>query len=376
MCIDLDDGWIDMQGPGEGNKTVVHLDTRGTVGSTHHPYFNIKSQAGRNMMMISPNEYYLQTDGYQVETTSNGVTTPGKGIQLDLKNSKLTGYDFHLKAIESSGTYQGSYVKIDSGGEPYFQIKYKKAATTGGTAEQNASRDKNLIYIGNDDFYIQSQTYNASDETGTKINLKDGGITSYEFSLKAGPTDQRIMLDSTVPKKNSNGSAGIPFYIGNTSNFSVTWGGKLTCNGADINSAAIDSAKITSGTINNATITNGSISNATVDKLILNGKTIVEKDIDIVTNVSVECKKSSGKNVVTNITAGSKDGSGIQGWISGKLLTSLTVYRAELYYLYYLKVVQTKASLKTLGWGYTPTDDKVVEVTADQSWNPIGEDVL
>lgn len=293
MCIDLDDGWIDMQGPGENNKAVVHLDTRGTVGSTHHPYFNIKSQAGRNMMMISPNEYYLQTDGYQVETTSNGETTPGQGIKLDLKNSKLTGYNFHLKTIESSGTYQGSYVELNSGGKPYFRVHYKKAKTNGKNESDSVkkARDHDLIYIGTDNFYLQSRRFDSTDQTGTKINLDSGKITSYNFNLEAGTGANKIILNSSSSGNN------YPLKIG--PNFSVKWNGYMTASSGKIGGWTIGTSSLTSTTGKTTLNSNGNI---TCDYLKADGTVNVGGTVNVSGTVNIGGTVHIGGGATDSIT--------------------------------------------------------------------------
>lgn len=313
MCIDLDNGWIDIQGSGKENKSVVHLGTEGTDAD---PYARIVSKAGNPMLEISSKEYYLQTDGYTVEKSTTDsetgavtVETPGKGIKLDLEKSSLTGYDFHLKTIESSGTFKGSYVELDSGGKPYFKVHYERAQTNNEewSASVNKKRSHNLIYIGTDDFYLQSRKFDTTDETGTKINLDSGRITSYNFNLEAGTGANKIIMNS------SSTNNDYPLKIG--PKFKVKWDGSLEASGINVSGTV----NATDGKIGSWSINSGAIENGNV-KLTSDGN-LVASNVDL----SGKIEASSGKIGSWSITNGSLSAGSTTLYSSGNIYcTNLT----------------------------------------------------
>ena len=117
MCIDLDDGWIDMKGAkknedgsynADGTQSHVRIDVK-------DPYFQIKSVNGNELIHIGSNEYYMQTDNF-----SNDNKT---GLQFDLKAGDLIGYRFLLTAYNTNNLENIRAIMIDSDDSYYpFQI--------------------------------------------------------------------------------------------------------------------------------------------------------------------------------------------------------------------------------------------------------------
>ena len=181
MKIDLDDGIIDMKGAkidATTGKYVadtashIHLDVKS-------PYFKIDSVKGNTLMFIGGEQegYYLQSDEYNEtkftlnETESNGLTTPttdttGTGMRLDLKNGTLDAFDFYL-------TSKNVMLNSKDSSKPYFVIK--------------DNCNNMLMHIGGDKFWLKSADYsedtNGNSEAGMKIDLTNGKIDAFNFSL-------------------------------------------------------------------------------------------------------------------------------------------------------------------------------------------------
>lgn len=159
MMIDFDDGVIDIVGS-ESSQIIIQETS---------PYLNIKSNNGKDLIYIGNDNYYLQTNDY-VQNIS--------GTKINLTTGQIDSYNFYLTA--DSGNI------IFSSFSPYLKIH-------------------DMIYMGNDAYYLQSPGYNGSN--GTKIDLMNGSITSYNFKLSAGSTSTgAVILDS-------NPSTGTDYYL-------------------------------------------------------------------------------------------------------------------------------------------------------------------
>ena len=194
MFIDLDDGFIHMLGStiidktyspdypdGKTSQAEVLLST-GMKHGEKDAYFKIRSKDQPNkdhyLIYVDTDNYYLQTDNYVATeyspSDSTGRIPSGEGFHLNLKDGRLDAYNFQLVSKN---------VYIDSRDEStaFFVIKDNYGI--------------NLFYAGTDGspsaqevFYLKSSDYNETNHTGTKIDLTNGSITSYDFTLIAGNT--------------------------------------------------------------------------------------------------------------------------------------------------------------------------------------------
>ena len=150
MLIDLDDALIHMRGA----NSEIRLNA---LASGYTPYFEITSPKDNNSLIyISDNNYYLQSDNYNIN----------EGMRIDLKRGTIDAYKFKLDS---------AHVLINSiYGSPYFEVK---------------GSNKTLLYVGDSNYYLQSSDFNSDDQLGTHINLKDGRILAYKFELNAWNND-------------------------------------------------------------------------------------------------------------------------------------------------------------------------------------------
>ena len=211
MKIDLDDGYIHMLGveregldyfPDKDASTSAQaeilLNTTGKWDGSDDAYFKIRSRDQTNLdhylMYVGKNDYYLQTDNYVATTYSPSDTIgnipAGNGFHLNLKDGRLDAYNFQLVSknvyIDSNDDSTAFFVIKDNYGINLFY-----AGTDGGTNPKEV-------------FYLKSSDFSDEIHSGTKINLTDGSITSYNFTLKAGNTSGNNPTIELV-------SGGIPY---------------------------------------------------------------------------------------------------------------------------------------------------------------------
>lgn len=117
ILIDLDDSLIDIKGPEEGRVIIQGKD----------PYFQIKSLENKNLMLVGSEGYYLQSNNY------DNVTKVG--TKIDLKNSSIS--------IKNSNVGSVLFQSGDSN-KPFFQVD---------------DGINNLIYMGKENYYLQSSRY-------------------------------------------------------------------------------------------------------------------------------------------------------------------------------------------------------------------------
>ena len=153
---------------------------------------------------------------------THGIIKSATGnTELDLENGKI-----YLSA--SNTEKKGANIKIDSSGAAgYFSITHLK---TDGETE-----DKTLIYIGDNNYYLQSKefaypsTKTITEEgkepeeqyfpgTGVRFDLAAGKLIGYDFEMRAGQADNELIISSD-PKNE-------PLKIG--SKFKVNWDGTVT----------------------------------------------------------------------------------------------------------------------------------------------------
>ena len=254
MLIDLDDGFIDIQGAtksGAANTSSTsptYTKTNSQVRiSALTPYMLVKEN-NKTIFQISTTESFIQTNDYDV-STQNGARITLKGANDE--NDTLKKPSFELRAFSTQGGIRISsispFIRVDAkdtsnntktifkigNDESFLQtVDYQSGEKTGakivlGDSNKKASFEikgysddggvkisssspylvaqtklndvyKNLLYIGTNNYYLQSADYSTDTETGTNINLTRGKITSYSFDLKAVNTNKGIIYISST----------------------------------------------------------------------------------------------------------------------------------------------------------------------------------
>ena len=250
MLIDLDDGIIEMHGATKSGKNGNFENTtyegsgamiRLNVADNKEPYFEIHTateddpletdpakQQSRPIMIVGLKDYRLQSADFKQEKNNS----PGSGMQIDLNEGRILGYDFELKGVDPD---DGSYFHMSSDGRPYLQIHH---------VNKEKKQDLDIVNITKTNFVLQSQDWSSSNKTGTQIKLDSGKITSYNFDLYAAKkmddgSTKTIQLDSTAQKT--------PFNVNN--NFKLNWDGSFQAAGGDFKVDADGKFKATQGEI-------------------------------------------------------------------------------------------------------------------------------
>ena len=193
------------------------LESKGSDGvrvrlsTEDEPYFLIENE--EPLIYIGNDEFYLQSNNYGSSS----------GMKINLDEGNILAHKFTLSTDK---------LRLSTS-DPYFWIK-------GGSS-------KKLIHIGEEEYYLQSSNY-ISNSSGMHIDLSNGKIDAYNFTLTASGSGGNILIDS---------DGSIPLKIGEK--FQVSWDGVMTSDGATIRTATIEKA-----TINNATINSGTLNSATL----------------------------------------------------------------------------------------------------------------
>lgn len=170
MKIDLSKGSIDGYNfslQGYCNDGSDYVGSYFELNSNGNPFFRIfykgptKDLAGNTIQAGSGNGLYLinVTRNKFIMQSQNWSTSEKTGLQFDMVDGKLTGYDFELV---SKGGLDSSYIRL-SNTNPYFVIK----DTDGNT----------LVNISNGSYYLQSSSQRA------KLDLKNASL---EFNNASG----------------------------------------------------------------------------------------------------------------------------------------------------------------------------------------------
>ena len=250
MLIDLDDGFIDIQGAtksGANNTSSTsptYTNAKSSVRiSALSPYMKVREN-NVDIFKISTEESFIQTNDYSV-ANKNGARITLKGAIDNPQNDAQKGKpSFELRAFSTQGGIRMQSIS------PYLVIQTKSGQDY-----------KNLMYIADNNYYLQSADYDNA-TAGTNINLTQGKITSYSFDLKAVNTNKgTIYISSThgmYPFRveggvnNSDSSHYNGGRIGQTY-FRVGWDGSFKVG----NERAFLSFQGDEFTLENATIDNG-----------------------------------------------------------------------------------------------------------------------
>ena len=182
---------------------------------------------GRGRICLDGNNATIKSASWRFNKPEGMMIDLDDGI-LQTRNSdyavKLAPGSFEMEPL----TENGNTIKLNTNGDTLFEIK---------------KGNKSLINIGNN-YYLQSEDFNTTQnaESGTKIDLTNGKITSYNLDLTGYNIEDSI---KRVIQINSKGTYenDYPLRVGvaDNSNFLVKWDGTLIAKEADI------SGKITAG---------------------------------------------------------------------------------------------------------------------------------
>ena len=146
------------------------LQIKAGPGKNDKKLFYIGSSGGENR------DFYLQSENY-----SSGID----GTKIDLKTGKLELYN------KGTGDNASSYIRIDGGGNPYFQI-------------HDGSSGKDIFYAAHNAYRLESTNF-VSGSRGVKIDLYNGSLEA-RSGIIGGWTINATTLTAESMTINSNGS--------------------------------------------------------------------------------------------------------------------------------------------------------------------------
>ena len=121
--------------------------------------------------------------------------TNGGGYEPDNPNGKTS----QAEVLISTGLFNGSK-------DAYFKIRSK----------DQTNAEHYLMYVDTDEYYLQTDDYNGSDK-GVLIDLKNGLIDAYKFSITAGNVTDGLIVIKSHP--GSDAENNYYLYAGTDQNF-------------------------------------------------------------------------------------------------------------------------------------------------------------
>ena len=290
LMIDVDNGILDSRGK-DCRKTYLAPGVFKITGKNPDPL--LQQSEEQTILEVSDSTYILRSANYYKGQlyTQNGYID-GRGLQIDLNNGKIQGYDFTLKA-GTRGT-QNKQIIINTEDKDYpFKIGNNFSV------EWNGSLHSSKGQIGGWTIDPTSLTYGSGDSTIGLTNqlvyagglfTDDDGSKYHQFQVDT--SGQLIARNANIKGKinatsgkigawniNSSGlySDNVHFFANGSlsvgENFSVSTSGILTATSAILNSANV-SGTITTGDL---TATGGKIGNWNISSgEISNGSTALE----------------------------------------------------------------------------------------------------
>jgi hypothetical protein len=122
--------------------------------------------------------------------------TDGGGYEPD----KVDGKTSQAEVLISTGLFNGSK-------DAYFKIRSK----------DQTNAEHYLMYVDTDKYYLQTDDYNSTDKKGVLIDLKNGLIDAYKFSITAGNVTDGLIVVKSHP--GSDAENNYYLYAGTDQNF-------------------------------------------------------------------------------------------------------------------------------------------------------------
>ena len=172
MRIDLSYGTIDAYKLKISSKNIL-INSSGD----NDPLFVVRTVNNgecKNLMYVEDggSEFFFQSGDYSAETK--------KGMKIDVMHGSIESYNFSLRGEATGSTYGGSYILMTSGtgdgtsdAKPVLQFHLK-----------TGEKEIDLLKISPDEFVLNSPSFDRDNKTGLSLDLQNGIIESYDFSLR------------------------------------------------------------------------------------------------------------------------------------------------------------------------------------------------
>lgn len=143
-------------------------------------------KSGHGRILMDGNKGQIQSAAYGQLDSAAGMLIDLDDGYIEMRGTKIGNDGSYLPDtfLDEEEVEHQSKIRLDVQ-SPYLTI-------------QSNNKDKNLVYIGSDKYYLQSNNYEKEDEDsgtlgdGMKIDLVDGHIDAYNFKL----TSNRLFISS------------------------------------------------------------------------------------------------------------------------------------------------------------------------------------
>lgn len=167
--------------------------------------------SGKGRIYFDGNTGIIKGSTYNKADNNGMLIDLNSGLSGEGSGSALAMYGHNTE----DGGYQG--VEIDTTSGVIFNL-FAKDEANGNT---DITKAKSLMRVGKNEYYLQTANFTKDDGGhGLKINLKDGLLTGYDFTLKAGKGNQKLTIESDADQ--------YPFTINNK--LKLAWDGTLSIN--------------------------------------------------------------------------------------------------------------------------------------------------
>ena len=222
--------------------------------------FDIQGQH-QSIFYIGADNYYLRTDDFSDEDLL--------GMEINLQNGAMSGYNFRLTGYAPEGEYQGSYLLLASNPEPQLIVHLKKDSN-------GTKQDLDLFYITSSQFVMHSASWT---ELTTSVEVTTNAKLDSGWNIRNGPGTTHDAIGTT-----SSGRTNL--YSNKTASDDGTGGYwyKIGSNNEWVYADAI--SDIQSGSTKNVTTGTGMEINLTRGKITGYNKNNVGKEFLIDTEAS------------------------------------------------------------------------------------------
>ena len=179
---------------GKAGRGRIYFDgDKGTISSA--------SYESQRQLNASGTYDHLNNAGMMIDLDDGFIhmlgakKTNGGGYEPD----KIDGKTSQAEVLISTGLFNGSK-------DAYFKIRSK----------DQTNAEHYLMYVDTDDYYLQTDDYNGSDK-GVLIDLKNGLIDAYKFSITAGNVNDGLIVVKSHP--GSDAENNYYLYAGTDQNF-------------------------------------------------------------------------------------------------------------------------------------------------------------
>lgn len=140
----------------------------------------------QSMFYIGTDNYYLRTDDFSDEDLL--------GMEINLQDGAMSGYNFRLTGYAPKGQYQGSYLLLASNPEPQFTVHLKVNDKDTSGAYTVTKSELDLFHITSSEFVMHSASWT---ELTTSIEVTSNAKLDSGWNIRNGPGTTHDAIGTT-----------------------------------------------------------------------------------------------------------------------------------------------------------------------------------